>query len=83
MGLKMTLTEQDLPALREIIREVIAQAAPTIAERAAWHVAEKVIKRHVDTCPVRWELRLTFWRTVAMLFAAGGAGGGVVKLLPW
>lgn len=75
----MNLNANDLPAIREIAREIVAEVGPDIAEKAARHVGEKLIEDHIKTCP----MKLKFWKLVAAILASGVLGGSAAKMLPW
>ncbi len=82
------MTDSDKAVTREIVREVLAEAGPTIAREAAW----EVIKEHIGTCPVKTQIaleakdgtiaRLKIAIVLVAVSLSGGAGGGLIlKLL--
>jgi hypothetical protein len=75
------MTENERAAIREIAREIVAEIGPDIAEKAAW----RVIKEHIDTCPVRTDLRVAtmkFWLGVLIVgFCSGGGGAALIAQL--
>jgi hypothetical protein len=76
----MTFTEQDKPMLREIAREV---AKEVIREHEATTkgIAWDVVKEHISTCPVRYEMKIGFLKLALLLTGSGTVGGLVSKLL--
>ena len=43
----------------------------------ATQAAQTVIDRHVKTCPMKYELRIQWWKLMALLAGCGTVGGGV------
>jgi len=83
----MSLDNGDKALLREITREVLAEAVPDIAEKVAWAVVE----RHAKNCriaeKVEAKLAVFKWKLIAALLASGmlggGITGGILKFLPF
>jgi len=50
-------------------------------ELVATAAARAVIAEHVKTCPMKYELRIQWWKLMALLASCGTLGGGVGAML--
>lgn len=59
------LSDTDKAVIREIARAV----------------AREILIEHEQHCTMRWQLRLQWWKWIAITTAGGSIGGLVVKIL--
>jgi hypothetical protein len=59
----------------ELIASRAADQAARIALREAVEVSRTLITEHQQNCPVKSEVKVQWWKLVALMLAAGGSGG--------